>query len=381
MRNLFLAICSLSFATMTVAAPPGVVVDYSPTKSKQYIGSPSLAVLPNGDYVASHDFFGPGTKYDTMLVFSSSDRGKTWAKRAKIVGQWWSTLFVHRDALYLIGTTKEYGHAAIRKSTDGGKTWTTPNDATNGLLLGEGKYHCAPVPMLIHDGRIWRAMEEYTGPVWGTFRSFVMSAPIDADLLNAKSWTSTNRLDRNTMWLNGTFASWLEGNVVVDPNGKVVNLLRVQQPNLTEKAALVRISADGMTSSFDPANDFVDVPGGAKKFQIRHDAKSGKYWALANTIPEEFRKLGLKPDKIRNTLSIITSSDLRTWAIRRDILQDPDTKTHGFQYPDWQFDGEDMIALVRTAHEEPDGTLAHNAHDANYLTFHRIANVRAMKSR
>ena len=38
---------------------PGIVVAYSPASSGKYIGSPSLAVLPNGDYVASHDFCGP----------------------------------------------------------------------------------------------------------------------------------------------------------------------------------------------------------------------------------------------------------------------------------------------------------------------------------
>ena len=38
---------------------PGEVVAYSPASSGKYIGSPSLAILPNGDYVASHDLFGP----------------------------------------------------------------------------------------------------------------------------------------------------------------------------------------------------------------------------------------------------------------------------------------------------------------------------------
>ena len=42
---------------------PGVIIDYSPAETGKYIGSPSMAVLPNGDYVASHDFFGPGTPF------------------------------------------------------------------------------------------------------------------------------------------------------------------------------------------------------------------------------------------------------------------------------------------------------------------------------
>src|SRR5512138_3152415 len=38
---------------------PGVVIDHRPASSGLYIGSPSLVVLTNGDYLASHDLFGP----------------------------------------------------------------------------------------------------------------------------------------------------------------------------------------------------------------------------------------------------------------------------------------------------------------------------------
>ena len=45
----------------------------------------------------------------------------------------------------------------------------------------------------------------------------------------------------------------------------------------------------------------------------------------------------------------------------------------GFQYVDWQFDGDDLIYLVRTAY---DG--AHNYHDSNRITFHRLADFRRL---
>ena len=57
---------------------PGVVIDYSPAETEKYIGSPSIAVLPNGYYIASHDFFGPGSKNNRTVVFRSKDSGKTW---------------------------------------------------------------------------------------------------------------------------------------------------------------------------------------------------------------------------------------------------------------------------------------------------------------
>src|SRR5205807_2035975 len=114
--------------------------------------------------VASHDFFGPGSTHDRTLVFASRNQGKSWEKRAEIAGQWWSSLFVHRGALYLMGTKKEHGPAIIRRSTDGGRTWTEPRDGNSGLLLADGQYHCAPVPVVVHRGRIWRAMEDARGP-------------------------------------------------------------------------------------------------------------------------------------------------------------------------------------------------------------------------
>src|SRR4051812_28468776 len=41
------------------ARVPGVVIDHVPPSSGLYVGSPSIAVLANGDYLASHDYFGP----------------------------------------------------------------------------------------------------------------------------------------------------------------------------------------------------------------------------------------------------------------------------------------------------------------------------------
>ena len=367
------------YRVAAVPAPPGVVIDYHPTATRQYIGSPSIAILPSGEYVASHDFFGPGSTRDTTLVFASADRGQTWERRAQIKGQWWSTLFVHRDALYILGTSQEYGYTVIRKSSDGGRTWTEPKDDKSGLLLSDGKYHCAPVTVVLHQGRLWRAMEDAMGPGgWGShFRSFMMSAPQDADLLNAASWTFSNRLGRDPSWLGGKFGGWLEGNAVVTPEGKIVNILRADSRDPNERSAIVNVSEDGTQQSFDPATGFVEFPGGAKKFTIRFDPQSKRYWTLTNWVPPE--QHNDRPAQTRNTLALFSSEDLKLWDFRRVILAHSDRVTHGFQYADWLFERDDVIAVVRTAFDEPDGTQAHNQHDANYLTFHRIEKFRERK--
>ncbi len=354
---------------------PGVVIAHSPAKSRQYIGSPSIAVLPSGEYVVSHDFFGPGSTREVTRVYASKDRGQTWTRRGEMKGQWWSTLFAHKGDLYILGTSKEYGSTVIRRSTDGGATWTEPKDAKSGVLHGDGKYHCAPVPVLIHNGRIWRAMEDAMGPGgWGThFRAFMMSAPVDADLLDAASWTSSNRLGRDPKWLDGTFHGWLEGNAVLTPDGQVIDLLRVDGMHWPERAAIVRISPDGKTASFDPSRDFINMPGGAKKFTVRYDPESKRYWTLATAAAKPL--LLKKPASIRNRLILMSSPDLREWTTHSTLIEHPEVIYHGFQYVDWLFDGPDLIAAVRTATDDGLGG-AHNNHDANFLTFLRVKDFR-----
>lgn len=356
---------------------PGVVIDHLPAASQQYIGSPSIAILPDGTYIASHDIFGPGSKFSQTAVFASADRGQSWQRRATIDGAFWSTLFVHREALYLIGASERYGNTVIRRSDDGGATWTEPRDAESGLLLDDGNYHCAPQPVLVHNGRLWRAMEDgRNGTAWGLrFRALMMSAPVDADLLRADSWTYSNRLARDPDWLDGKFGGWLEGNAVATPEGHVVNVLRVDYPTGGGQAAIVEISDDGRTASFDPATGFVDFPGGSTKFTIRFDPVSQHYWSLANWVPERHRDQGRKPAATRNTLALIRSRDLRSWEVRALVAYHPDPVQHGFQYPDWLFDGDDLVAVSRTAYDDGLGG-AHNYHDANYLTFHRLADFR-----
>lgn len=358
---------------------PGTVIDHSAASTWVYIGSPSLTVLPNGEYLACHDTFGPHSTPTDTFLFASRDGGHTWEPRAQVHGQYWSTLFLHRGDLYLIGPNHEYGFVVIRRSKDGGWTWTDAVDRRTGLLLADGKYHCAPVPVVVSRGRIWRAMEDAMGPGgWGLhFRSFMLSAPEDADLLDADVWIRSNRIGRNPAWLNGTFGGWLEGNAVVDTTGAIVNILRVEAPSYEERAAIVHISEDGRSASFDPEHDFIELPGGSKKFTIRRDPRTGHYWTLANYASHTDRRY--KPATVRNTLALMTSTDLRRWEPRAVLLRHPDPVRHGFQYVDWLFDGPDIIAAVRTAYDDGLGG-AHNQHDANYLTFHRFCGFRSLQT-
>ncbi|MCE6988018.1 sialidase family protein [Dyadobacter sp. CY323] len=385
-----LVLASFTFHAATAQMPdfskvPGIIVTHSPASSGQYLGSPSIAILPNGDYVASHDFFGPkSTEHVSAIsrIFRSSDKGKNWKQVSEINGQFWSKLFVHQGNLYLMGTNRHHGNTIIRKSTDNGATWTTPSNGNNGLLK-EGEYHCAPMPLVEHNGKLWRAMEDAAGPPkqWGKrYSAFMMSIPLDADPMIAANWTSSNIMRFDSTYLNGHFTGWLEGNAVLSPDGSIVDILRVDDKTaLDEKAAIVKISADGEMATFDPNNDFIPFPGGSKKFAIRYDPKSKRYWTISNYIPDEVKAANpaKSPASIRNSQALFSSADLRNWTFKKQLLHHPDVAKHGFQYVDWLFEAKNIIFLSRTAFDDGLGG-AHNNHDANFMTFHRIKNFRKM---
>lgn len=346
-----------------VDLPPGVVIDHHPAATHQYIGSPSIAILPNGDYAASHDFFGSGSSQNVSAisrVFVSTDRGRTWKRVAEFADQFWSNLFVHRGALYLMGTTFEYGRVVIRRSPDHGRTWSDP-----AYLTQETGYHTAPVPMVEKDGRLWRAMEFHPEGKWGFFQALVLSAPAGSDLMAAASWTMTPRLTFPPEAAPGKH--WLEGNVVIAPGKKLVNILRVDN---VEMAAIVRVEKAGLV--FDR---LIDFPGGAKKFTIRWDAKSKRYWTLSNPALAKYEQSAVSPASVRNTLVLMSSKDLLNWKVERLVLSHPDPLKHAFQYVDWQFDGADLVVASRTAFDDELGG-APRGHDANFMTFHRVEDFR-----
>jgi hypothetical protein len=137
---------------------------------------------------------------------------------------------------------------------------------------------------------------------------------------------------------------------------------------------MVRIADQGKRLAFDPQSGFIDLPGAHSKFTIRFDPSTEKYLTLSNGVADV-----IEPTN-RAVLSLYASDDLRHWTHCTDLLQD-DTglptreaaQQVGFQYVDWQLDRGDIIYLVRTAYQG-----AHNYHDANRITFHRIQNYQEL---
>ena len=366
---------------------------FSAAATGVYLGSPSVARIDENTLVASHDYFGPNAPKNAAgwlnqnAVYRSTDNGETWTHAADIVDSFWPTVFTHDGATYLIGESARYGSIVIRKSTDGGLTWTEPADATTGLLRPGGSGFTAPNyfsgnnNVLIADGKIYRSFCDRTTLQWADgFDTFLLWADLDDDLLCADSWRMTNKVAFPEGLLEtagGVVPGWEEGSVVQSPSGEIWNIMRVDVGDSEDRdtAAILKLSSDGTTLSFDTASGLIDMPGGsAGNFMIRRDPKTGMYLSLVNNIVDP------QISRQRNYLSLVKSADLIHWELVETLLSDDrglsaedSAARTGFQYAHWHFDGDDLIYIVRTAY---DG--AHNYHDSNRITYHVLEDYAAL---
>lgn len=399
-----------------------VEIKYQPERSVTFLGSPSIARLPDGALLVTHDYFGNGCprnhedEESLTSVYRSEDDGATWRNVTHLMNAYWSSLFVHGGAVYLLGVSQQYGSIVIRRSDDGGFRWTHPKDAGSGLLFPGGpfreapNYHCAPVAVTEHEGRIYKAFEDCDPCVWGTgFRSCVISAPVGADLLRADSWRMSNKLPFTPAWTPAVWGAvtqpgWREGNVAAAPDGQLWNVLTFEaRPLAQDTAAMVRIDDAGARVSFDPganpdpaspggAGGFIPFPGAKAKFTLRRDPVTGVYLTLANAVIDPDRLIahwqatqppgeGLnKLPRQRNEAWLCASDDLVRWRTVKRLLYDDSglrpedsRRLTGFQYVDWQIDGDDLIYVVRTAFRG-----ARNFHDSNRVLFCREPAFRAL---
>lgn len=360
--------------------PVGSVVNYLHpldefySFSGRYLCSPSLVKLPSGALLASMDVFAGNAPQNLSLIFRSDDNGITWNYVTDLFPCFWGKLFCHNGELYMLANSTEYGSLIIGKSTDEGRTWTAPVT----LLPGAG--HCrvpgphkAPVPVVEWEGRLYTAVD-YGSWGEGGFGNGLLSIDAEADLLIPKNWSCTGFLSFQDTWEGaavGKTVGALEGNAVVGPDGEIYNVLRYQMNGCTPsygKALVLRGDKNEWEKPLEFAW-FADFNGGSNsKYDLLYDERSGAYWAIVSEVVEE------EHPAQRNVLSLAVSKDLRKFRIVKTLLdfrlEDP--AQVGFQYVSFIIDGEDILYLSRSAFNN-----AHNMHDSNYITFHRIEDFRS----
>ena len=395
-------------------------IAYQDPATNVYLHDPSIVLLDNGDLLVSLNYHGPGSVRSIedqeclTSLYRSRDQGKSWSILTHINHCFAANLFKHRGAIYLLGMDRRFGSICIRRSDDDGNTWSrlAPEGSDPARIVGSAEealrtpaqriwagrlfqggpgedppnYHSSVMPVLESGGRVYRAFEDCAPKDWPgihadssirRMQAFVISAPSDADLLDPTSWRMSNKLPYDaaysSSWENPPIKpGWLEGNVVETPAGALWNIIRVNTDPVVDKAAIIHVHDEGRRVSFDPASDFFNLPGGMTKFTIRRDPETGLYCMLCNNNTDP------RYPNQRNVLSLFTSVDLIHWELCKTLIEDDSTLSWeesieqvAFQYPDWQFDGDDIIYVLRTAYGG-----AADYHDANRITFHRLTNFR-----
>jgi hypothetical protein len=384
----------------TLADVPGTVVYWRtspasrlwPASNRIYTTSPSIVKLPNGDYLLAFNLFGgslePSAADGTTYIYRSSDKGTNWTnltpQRMSYMKR--GSLFVHGNSVYLWGYTGDAsgdslsGSVIIRKSTDNGTTWTLPfhpsdptpanGDPTNGFIMA-GTMGGTPFNPVIHDGRLWMAQ--------GGKR--VMDVAADANWLLAAGWKRSSAANTDS-GPNGIPDSYkdvtiTEAQIVASPQTGVVILPKVESEPRT---VLIRATGSGTVAN-PTTDDWVDLPGGGKKFGAAYDPVSQRFYVLSNPVlPAHFGHS--EPwNMIRNTAALMSSKDLKLWDVQQIFLYGPNIGWEGFQYLNFDMDGDDMIVASRTAFDltgEPGVDYKPpRGHDSNLITFHRIRNFRS----
>ncbi|MBE6929967.1 MAG: exo-alpha-sialidase [Ruminococcaceae bacterium] len=357
---------------------PGTVVNYLHPDddvysfSGRYLCSPSILRHPEGFLLASMDLFAGAHPQNLTLIFRSDDDGKTWHYVSELMPCFWGKLFLHKDELYMLSCSTEYGDLLIGKSTDGGKTFSAPVTLLRGANGKNGSVgvHKNPENFLIHNGRLYQSLE------WGAWANkdychaaMVMSCAVDDDLLDPANWHFTEPVkfdesfDPRLAGL-GTCVMMIEGTVVLAPDGRLLNIMRFGYPG---HAIAFEINQDDPDAPL-AFSHLIPFPANKSKFMIKQDPVTGQFFSVASYIenPE-------KPD--RRLMTLMRSGDLMNWEKVCDLLDGRayDPQDVGFQYVDFFFEGNDILYLCRTAMNK-----AHNYHDANYSTFHRIENFRSL---
>ena len=241
-------------------------------------------------------------------VFRSADRGKSWARVSEIHGAFWSSLFVHRGALYLLGPDRHHGNILIRRSTDGGEHWTTPTDSAHRPAPRQRR-----VPLRPDAGdrarrtalaRV-RVAQSARGlghqlprrhAVGAGGRGPAQRGKLDVQQLPAQRPHVERRRHGR---LAGRQRRGRAGRPAGGRPARADAIAGRERPPSSASAPTARRRRSTRRTGF------VDFPGGAKKFAIRFDPQSKQYWSLASIVHERHR--AENPGSIRNTLALTCS--------------------------------------------------------------------------
>ena len=364
----------------------GTVIDYLHPHddhyaySGRYLCSPCILRTKKGRLLVSMDVYGLGMAQNLTILCKSDDDGSSWQYLCELFPCFWGKLFEYEDRIYMLSMTAEYGELQIGYSEDEGETFCKPVTLFPGCgIRWEKGMHQAPTPVVFHEGRIWTAVD-YGSWECGGHESAIISASLECDLMDPFAWVCSEFVPYDRSWPGAVpHSQWggHEGNAVIGPDGEIYDFLRYQISNVFSGHVDDSVITHGKAfilklDKKDPEKPmsfykFVDFNGGMSKFVIRKDEITGFYISLVNEVVDD-----TMPSQ-RNILSLSISRDMVNWRIVKPLIDASEYSAFdtGFQYVDFIIDGEDILYASRTAFNG-----AHNFHDSNYITFHKLEDFR-----
>ncbi len=351
--------------TVNAPAPPCTIIDKSSKLRDVTVNNPAIHILSDGSYLASQT-----ASVKVGYVYRSTDKGGTWTRISDGLRQTYCALYEIGGALYSLGCDGVGGSLAVQKSTDGGAIWSANHILFNASETEDG-YHGGSSPFVEKNGRLYRAMGDRGGS--GTWSVLLLSMDLSDDPCDPASWTMSNKLYWNTSWLSATSTRWEEPALIKKADGSLAIIARIDGTTAKEYAALIDVNSDTSISF----NKVFAMPGSAKRMTIAYDATSGKYWSLVSPIYSNTASLyGLNPSQNRNSMVLISSTDLVNWTRERTCIYSDNAFNNSYHYIDWRFDGDDLVSVFRCSADEERG-LPLNYHDSNALGYFRVQNFRS----
>jgi len=284
----------------------------------------------------------------------------------RFVSLFWASLFCHKDVLYVLGLSTEYGNLQIACSKDEGLSWSAPVTlfyGSNGLCK-YGGVHRAPMHMISYNGRLYTTCE-YGCWIMGSHLPGILSIEEEADLMQPENWHWSDLLPFDGAWKEATERQkpgqkqrdTMEGNIVIGTDGKMYSYLRWKRGSMLK----LRVN----TEDPDKAPEFVeiiDAPVTNSMFRII--PIKGKYVMICNRNTPSTTHW-----RARNVLSLCESVDGDHYVPIQDIFnfEKEDPELVGFQYPAFLYEDNQLSLVVRSAFNQ-----AKSSHDANYTLFCRI---------